>query len=62
MTIKAKAPEPVVRELVRMPPHVYAKLEEKCIISMTGEVTPLMAGFMLGQQKVLKTLREGFLV
>lgn len=57
-------PKAVQGMVYRLTPEVYSQLEEKLLsdVLVNKETTDLQAGYMLGIQKVLKVLRDGFTI
>lgn len=53
-----------MKQVYRLNPDVYRDLERKVLsdIYISKETTDIQAGYMLGIQKVLKELRDGFTI
>lgn len=49
---------------MRLDPQAYQALERMVLsdVPVTSQTTEIMAGYMLGIQKVLKILRDGYVV
>lgn len=53
-----------MEQIYRLTPEVYTALENKILsnVLVNDKTTEIQAGYMLGIQKVLKELRDGFTV
>lgn len=53
-----------MKQIYRLTPEVYRELEKKVLsdIFVSDKTTDIQAGYMLGIQKVLKEVRDGFAI
>lgn len=62
MSNKPTTPASDVKTLVRLRPDVLAELEKKFPMLVQRDTTDTQVATMLGQQMVLRALREGYTV